>query len=182
MATETYNIVTDFVALLGPLPYLPDLEDEVRASGNPGLVGKLLYTELIPGGSPADCLVTLSAVLTAPEKTVLDGVIAAHTAYVTNPSPPEGFGEPNGIALLDGNGLLVIDQMHPWIEDEFTPTVAQVTFIISQAPSDPTSLTFVVNGVAADETIDYALSGTTITWLNTPYAMETTDLVVVRYR
>lgn len=69
-----------------------------------------------------------------------------------------------------------------WYEDEFTPTNGQVTFIISNTPTDPQSLTFAVNGVLADEGVDYTLSGTTITWTDAPYTMQTTDLVVVRYR
>jgi hypothetical protein len=78
--------------------------------------------------------------------------------------------------------LLTGGSVGPWTEDEFTPTSGQVTFIISTAPADLQTLTFAVNGVLADEGTDYTVSGTTITWLNAPFAMETTDLVVVRYR
>jgi hypothetical protein len=70
----------------------------------------------------------------------------------------------------------------PWQEDEFTPTNGQITFILSQAPTDTVSLSFAVNGIRADDTDDYTVSGVTITWLNNLFAMETTDHVVVRYR
>ena len=70
----------------------------------------------------------------------------------------------------------------PWVEKEFVPTAGQVTFILSSAPTDSQTLTFAVNGVLADEGVDYSVSGVTITWLNALYTMETTDLVVVRYR
>ena len=76
---------------------------------------------------------------------------------------------------LSGNAL-------NWIEDKYIPTAGQVTFIISSTPTDPEALTFAVNGVLAETTTDYSLSGTTITWTNTQYSMETTDVVVVRYR
>lgn len=70
----------------------------------------------------------------------------------------------------------------PWVEKEFTPTLGQITFILTSTPTDLKSLTFSVNGVEADETGDYTISGVTITWLNTLFSMETTDLVVVRYK
>ncbi len=111
MATETYNFIIDFTSLVGPLPYTVDLEDEIRASGDAGLVAKFRYTELTPGGAPTDCLVTLSTALTVPEKASLDAVIAAHTAFVTNPVPSAGPGEPNGIAELDGAGLVPTSQL-----------------------------------------------------------------------
>ena len=81
-------------------------------------------------------------------------------------------------AILTGAG----GSVGPWTEDEFTPTSGQVTFIISTAPADLQTLTFAVNGVLADEGTDYTVSGTTLTWLNAPFAMETTDLAVIRYR
>ena len=70
----------------------------------------------------------------------------------------------------------------PWREDEFAPTNGQITFIMSQAPTDVLSVNFLVNGVRADDIDDYTVSGVTITWLNNLFAMETTDQVVVRYR
>lgn len=78
---------------------------------------------------------------------------------------------------IDGGGVAPT-----WYEDEFTPTNGQVTFIISSTPTDVQSLTFAVNGVLADEGVDYSVSGTTITWTDAPFTMQTSDLVVVRYR
>jgi hypothetical protein len=69
-----------------------------------------------------------------------------------------------------------------WNVDEYTPTAAQVTFILSQAPTDVASLQFITNGVEADEAGDYTVSGVTVTWLNTNYVMENTDLVHIRYK
>lgn len=68
-----------------------------------------------------------------------------------------------------------------FIEDEFTPTLGQITFILSQAPTDLDSLAFLVNGVHYDDTVDFTVSGTTVTWLNTPFSLDTTDKVHARY-
>lgn len=69
-----------------------------------------------------------------------------------------------------------------WTQDEFTATAAQVTFIISSAPADAASLTFNVNGVDYDDVADFTISGTNVTWLNTPFAMSTGDKVIIRYQ
>jgi hypothetical protein len=69
-----------------------------------------------------------------------------------------------------------------WLEDAYTPTLGQVTFILSQTPTEPISLMLNVNGVEFVETDDYTLSGTNITWLDTDFSMETSDKVVVQYK
>lgn len=69
-----------------------------------------------------------------------------------------------------------------WSEDEVTPTLGQVTFILSSAPIDPLSLTMRVNGTAYDNGVDYSVSGVTVTWLNLDFTMETTDKVHLRYQ
>jgi hypothetical protein len=69
-----------------------------------------------------------------------------------------------------------------WTDDKFTPTLGQVTFILSKAPIDPSSLRFFVNGVRSDDPSDYTVSGVTVTWLDTLYIMDPTDLVVISYQ
>lgn len=69
-----------------------------------------------------------------------------------------------------------------WKEDEFSPTNGQVTFILSQAPTDANSLVFLANGVAADDGVDYTRSGQTITWTDAWFVMDTSDKVLVRYQ
>lgn len=71
----------------------------------------------------------------------------------------------------------------PWAQDEFTPTLGQVTFIITALPADVVSIELYVNGVLYDEGVgaDYTVSGTTITWLN-PFILKPKDLVTVRYQ
>lgn len=69
----------------------------------------------------------------------------------------------------------------PWVEDEFTPTNGQITFILTQAPSDVTSLSLLVNGVLSDDIDDYTVSGTTLTWLNNLFVLDTGDKLLTRY-
>ena len=69
-----------------------------------------------------------------------------------------------------------------WSEDEFIATLGQVTFILTQAPLDSVSLTVTVNGVTYDDTSDYTVSGTTVTWLNTLFSMDVGDQVLIRYK
>jgi hypothetical protein len=70
----------------------------------------------------------------------------------------------------------------PWLEDIFVPTLGQVTFILSQIPTEPISLMMNVNGIEVVVTADYTLSGTNITWLNPEFSMETSDGVVIQYK
>lgn len=69
----------------------------------------------------------------------------------------------------------------PWVEDEFSPAGGQVTFILSQAPSDSDSLMMIVNGIVYDDGVDYTVSGQTLTWLAAAFAMESGDKVLIRY-
>lgn len=70
-----------------------------------------------------------------------------------------------------------------WREDQFTATAGQVTFILSQAPTDPGSVELDVNGVTYEGgAVDYNISGVTITWLNGVFSMSAGDRVLVRYR
>jgi hypothetical protein len=69
----------------------------------------------------------------------------------------------------------------PWIEDEFTPSNGQITFILSQAPSDANSFSLLVNGVLADDVVDYTVSGTNLTWLNNLFVLDTGDKLLARY-
>jgi len=70
-----------------------------------------------------------------------------------------------------------------WSQEDFTPTLGQVTFIIVSLPVDVVSVEFYVNGVLYDEGAgaDYTISGSTITW-NNPFIMKPTDQVIVRYQ
>ena len=97
----------------------------------------------------------------------------------------DGTSASNKILETDGaGGFTLVDTPSgaPWLEDAFTPTLGQITFILSQAPTEPISLMMNVNGVEVEETADYTLSGVTLTWLNTEFSMETSDGVVIQYK
>lgn len=73
--------------------------------------------------------------------------------------------------------------LQAWLQDEFSPTTGQVSFVLSQAPTDPTSLFFVVNGVDYDDVSDFTVSGATVTWLDTDFSFRAgTDKVLIRYQ
>ncbi len=69
-----------------------------------------------------------------------------------------------------------------WVEDEFIPTAGQTVFTLSSGPTDSNSTVVVVNGVIADDTTDYTVSGTTLTWLDTEHTLNGSDKLLVRYQ
>jgi len=71
--------------------------------------------------------------------------------------------------------------VQPWVEDEFVASNGQVTFILSQAPSEMASFSLHVNGIVYDDDDDFTVSGTTVTWLNTLFAMDAGDKLLARY-
>jgi hypothetical protein len=70
----------------------------------------------------------------------------------------------------------------PWREREFTATFGQITFIVPDIPVDVISIEFYVNGILADRTAQYTVSGATFTWLNVPYSMDAGDFIQIRYK
>ena len=70
----------------------------------------------------------------------------------------------------------------PWNEDEFTPALGQITFFLSSAVSDADSFSLHVNGVVYDDAADYTVSGLTLTWLNTPFSLDSSDKLLARYQ
>lgn len=68
-----------------------------------------------------------------------------------------------------------------WTQDEYVPTFGQVTFILSSAPIDVTSLEFNLNGVLYDDNVDYTISGSTITWISS-ITLKPKDKILIRYQ
>lgn len=66
-------------------------------------------------------------------------------------------------------------------KDEFTPTLGQVSFILSRAPTDDESVVVTINGIETDDVTDWTVSGTTLTWLDTEYSLDSNDKLIVRY-
>jgi hypothetical protein len=68
-------------------------------------------------------------------------------------------------------------------EKDVLPVLAngQTLFTLSTIPGNPNISLLNVNGLKANYGIDYTIAGTTLTWLNTSYNLETTDRVEILY-
>ena len=96
-----------------------------------------------------------------------------------------------GGVLMKSDGLAgwaIIAEFEPgggganeWYAQDFTPTLGQVSFILAQAPTDLDAFSLSVNGVIAVLGTDYTVSGTTLTWLNVPFSLTTSDFLSTRY-
>lgn len=69
----------------------------------------------------------------------------------------------------------------PWLEDEFTPTLGQVTFVATQLAADTVSKEFYLNGVLQDDGLNYSVSGATFTWIGSD-SLDSEDKVIIRYQ
>lgn len=85
--------------------------------------------------------------------------------------------ESGGQLVIDGSGIAGAD----WNEDEFSPSDDQISFSLSEAPTDGDSVFFIINGVIYDDTDDYTVSGQTVTWTDALFNMQTTDKVIIKY-
>lgn len=66
-------------------------------------------------------------------------------------------------------------------EDTFTPTAGQTVFATSESVTAGGLNFLFVNGVVYEITIDYTAVGTTLTWLNNLFVLETDDRVLFKY-
>jgi hypothetical protein len=86
--------------------------------------------------------------------------------------------------VINGSGLAstsYVDERTTWCEDEFVPTLNQITFTLSHSPKFPTSVFFIINGVVYDDSLDYVVNGLTITWTNNSFHITASDTVIIRY-
>lgn len=67
-------------------------------------------------------------------------------------------------------------------EDEFTPTNGQTVFTLTETYVTGGLATFYVNGIAYRRDTDYTISGTTLTWLDGPFTLSSSDEVFVVYQ
>ena len=68
-------------------------------------------------------------------------------------------------------------------EEAFIPTVNGQTVFTLALGLEEDGLQFVfVNGVVYQLGVDYTLTGTTLTWLDTDFLLDTTDCVLVKYQ
>lgn len=83
------------------------------------------------------------------------------------------------IRVLLGGGAAAVAAR--WQEDEFTATPAQTVFTLRFTPLDLDTVTVRVNGVLYDDVADWTVLATTLTWLDTPFALAAGDSVIARY-
>jgi hypothetical protein len=69
----------------------------------------------------------------------------------------------------------------PTAEDEFTATLAQTVFTLTQSAAAGGVVVLTINGQRFAEGTDFTISGTTLTWLDTPFTLEAGDAVVITY-
>lgn len=82
--------------------------------------------------------------------------------------------------LNDGSSSTVISNII--IQETFTVgTNGQVNFILSQVPTQSTSIIMIVNGIKQTQVVDYTISGKLITFLNTDFTLKTTDIIDFYY-
>ena len=86
-----------------------------------------------------------------------------------------------GVWCRENNGNIV-DVVGEWVEDEFTATVGQTVFALSAQVDTKGDVSVIVNTLGYARGTHFTVSGSTMTWLNTPFAMDTGDTVVVKYR
>jgi len=167
----------------GGVVSLDDLTD-VDLTTTPPVSGEHLEfdgTEWVPGSAGAPDTHAPSHILNGSDEIDGDqlGVDFSPNFYTPSTAPAEVTDVDHLTAHLAG----IDDQLGPlWIEDEFTPTPAQVTFFLSQAPLDINSLSVKINGVTADDTTDYTISGTTLTWLNNLFVLDSGDKLLAKYK
>ena len=68
-------------------------------------------------------------------------------------------------------------------EDEFTPTLSQTVFTLSDTYVGTGGLSIVrINTATYAETTHYTISGTMLTWLDTPFTLDTSDRLVATFQ
>jgi hypothetical protein len=106
------------------------------------------------------------------------------TFWATDASPPPGF---SANALHYWNGADWVNVNAATInmaEDTIYPGIyGQTAFTLSQTYFGPGSFArLTVNGVVMDKGLDFSVAGTTLTWYNIRYQLETTDELIISYR
>lgn len=66
-------------------------------------------------------------------------------------------------------------------EETFTPTLGQTIFNLSATPATANDTSFFVNTVKYIYGISYTVSGNQVTWLNSPFTLDSLDVVEIIY-
>jgi hypothetical protein len=68
----------------------------------------------------------------------------------------------------------------------FSAAAAQTAFVLAETPIvgtvvDEDTVTFSVNGVSYVKTVDFTLSGNTVTWTDAAFVLELNDEIMIAY-
>jgi hypothetical protein len=87
-------------------------------------------------------------------------------------------------SVRHGTGTIVpLEGTSEFQQDPFTPTLGQTVFSLSQAFLGTPGISLVlVNNLAYVEGTNYTISGTTLTWLDTPFTLDGSDSLVAVYQ
>ena len=66
-------------------------------------------------------------------------------------------------------------------EDTYTPSNGQTIFTLTATPTDITDVDVYVNNVKYEQLTNYTVLSNAVTWLDTPFTMQTTDAVEIIY-
>jgi hypothetical protein len=116
---------------------------------------------------------------------ITDGITAPSTvAGKSQIYVDSGTGE---VTVKHGDGAVVSledtsSSSSEFAEDSFVPTNGQTVFTLSDTFLGANRLSHLqINGVSYGEAY-YTIAGTTLTWLNGPFTLETTDVATIRFQ
>lgn len=136
---------------------------------------------------PATSTVDITARVTEEEFTEvyereLQALVLAGDIIVDDGSGPVTPAEQDDVGdMLTAREALSIGGGANLTEDEFTASPSQTIFILSMTYSSGGYSLLTVNGLEADRGISYTISGTTLTWLDTPHTLDG-DKLIIKYQ
>lgn len=141
---------------------------------DPGGVDRLLIQNGLPPSMPTGLMLDpiVAPVADATRdiifKDTADGIIKARK------STADG----GALVSLEGGG----GGSSTFFEESFTPTIGQTVFALSNPYVGATGLSVVIINDATYPASRYTIVGSTFTWLNTPFSLDGTDLLTVKYQ
>lgn len=93
-----------------------------------------------------------------------------------------------GVSVISGSDSITIyttpgggTLFEEYVQDDNVTVNGQTTFTLDLPPVDPNDVVMYVNGHAYNQFEDFTVSGTSITWLNASFSLETSDEVKFTY-
>lgn len=154
MADEVYSIATDFVSLTEPTPDLSQLGHDIEASA---------ITELYQGGGINGDAVTFifANPLGAPDKAILDAIVAAHTGAEN----PLRYGGTGGVPIDAARAPTINDDStlgyavgSVWCDHSQTPCAIYVAGDVTAGAAEWNRVVFPNSGTARTKSIDLVVA------------------------